>query len=893
MRLKSSSQSERQGGKLERLGQVAVKSKQQGDAVDYRVIALSHGPLTAEDFEVMYRELSVGAVRHNAETIGESAPWFTIGSFVNSDRRYLAAVRQDWTDRHDIRSRPVVAQYCLCLPDTVLSEQSPSYRNLCANIPPQQYFFGAQKESLDDPKLEFQPVGAEVTEILRSISEIGFDFCSFVASMLLASPVAIISGHELSVETRLSFFDAVASLLPYGSRTDLGVSTWMNSTTVSKIHLGFSDAVLPNQKRVVWRETATKELELSPVAQNYYTLLHRLWEEPHADWEQIISDLASKRNPFTFNEPHHMLNALREVNWEKRVYEEVKSEQGKKAEVRELLTAKQRSKLNKEQVNDLLLFLLEEKPLELEDIKILRANWDESFWVPACELVKKELQYPIFQDEVLWALCSVAAEKDWLEKFLDALLQPEMLKSLAPTLSLFNKATHKFEYDKSRVIYFLMRDYRFLYEFLFMVGGNIETHAELGPWLSSLREDEPPKNLHPPRAFRLDLKAFQIAFGSVKEHATVEMIESLAKANKSYVEQLFRIAMTKLHLTRDNLAIWHLTDAISSWLLGHLPSLGKDEARQWAEHLRLMYKGPHPSTNLKTRLDVISLALRAENNGLLLSEYMEEETHEEIIKYAEAFIHNTTLSRFGSQQIISGLITYLNSLTLSSNGASNDMYLVSGIISKVREEHVKNFLISHLGRNIKEHPSLIMHEAFALEIKDKLLNWGKGERLLEILYSAFAEAVRKKVPVEQAVEFYLQMFELQMPQLVEKVTAAFYMYSYLDNQSKIETFIEILRDALEQTLETPEMVAEQIFVLQKALMSIKSEPMSQYHKKYVTEMIAALTTAKELLELTADGLAKEQAEEIRQLIEKMREHLPAPRFFSFIGGSGKRNDKTS
>lgn len=869
---------------MESLGQVAVKSKQQGAAVDYRVIAESEGPLSAEDFESVFRELSVGTMSPAAATLGEGAPWITIGSFVSSERHYVAIIRQEWTDRQDVHGRPVVAQYCLCVLDRVLAEQSPSYASLCANIPSQQYFLGTEKQLLADPEVSYEPLAAKVKDILHVINEIGFDFCSYVAALLLVSPVAIMRGQELSVEFRISFFDAVASLLPYGARTDLGVSTWMNNTSVSKIHLGFSDAVLPNQKRVVWLESAPKELESNPVANDYYKYLHKLWNDPQADKEQILSDLASKPTPFSFRNTQNFLKALREVNWEKHVYDDVKTEQGKKEEVRELLKSKKRQKLPQEQVTELLLFLLDEPPLELKDIEILRNNWDDSFWVPACEMVQKELQYPTFQSDALWALCRLSAETGWLEKFIDALLEPEKVTSLTPTLALFYDAIHEFKHDKTRVGYLLLRNPKLVYEMLFMVGGTLETHGELKQMLDWLGNEENSKDA--------DLTAFHIAAGFLDEDASLEAIEALAELDNSYIERLFRIAVTRYYVTKNFLAIWRLTPAVSSWLLGRLSVLKKDEAGKWGEHSRLMPCGPLKSIGLGAQLDLISLALRAKDDcSLMVDSFLKEENVSQIKIYSKEFVHNLSLAKIDSQQIIDRLVGYLDRLSLNSTESSNDMHLVAGLLPKINKENSRNYLITHLSHNITKHPSLIAHEVFEQEITDQLIIWGKERRLLEILQSAFNTAVHNRNPIEQIVKFYIQMWELDMPQIEEHVTVAFSDSNYFDDLGKIECFVESLQGSLAEIAESPELAYDQIRVLQKSLISINSEPMWQYRERHINALIDKLESATELLTLVSDVLDEGQANEVKQLLKNMRQSIPGTGYSIFMGR--KRNDKAS
>lgn len=874
---------------MESFGQVAVKSKEQGDPVDYRVLARSEGPLTETDFESCYEELNVGAIKEpvqgvappDASPLGGRAPWVTVGPFNAAGSQYVAVIRQDWTSRQDVQGRLVAAQYCLCLPYSVLAEQGPSYGSLDANLPPPQLFLGATKKPLAAPALSFEPLAGEAQATLNRIEEFGFDFCAFVAALILASPVAIVGGQGLSTESRLSFFDAVASLLPYGSRAELGVSTWMNSTRVSKIHIAFTDYVLPNQKRVVWREATPKELKPDTVAGEYYGLLRKLWGDPQADRGQIIGDLAAKRTPYTFGDARRIFNALREVNWEKLVYDEVKSERGQKQEVRELFRAGRGQRLPQEQENDLLFFLLDQPPLELEDVEILREHWDESFWVQGCELVSQELQSPVFQEEILWALCGVAAEKGWLEKFIDALLKPDRLKSYTPTLKLFYRAVKEFEYDKDRVGFLLRRDARFFYGLLFMVGGSLETHGELEQLLSWLSEGE-----GFPAA---ELAAFHIASGVRDEDAAPGMIEALAARDAQYVEKLFRIAMTRLHQTQDYSAVWHLTPAVSLWLLGRWGRIRPEESLKWEEHVRLMRTIPHASMELAARLDVLSLALRGGGEALMVEGLLREAPGSRVQQYGEEFVRNLSLPELDSQQIIRRLVEYLNHLQLDSGGARNDLDLLAKLMPAVRGEHIRMHLVAHLSRVMSKYPALLIHDSFEREIRARLLDWRKKEQLLEILYAAFGTAAHAGGAVEQVVGLYAQMSELNMPELEEQATCILSASNYLDDLKKIDYFVVAVQRSLERVAETPEAAWDRTRELEKYLFGIKSAPMSQYLERYVNQLFEALRDADELLDLTGGHLDEASAERVRQMLSRMREGVPAPRRLGFMGR--KKNDR--
>lgn len=859
------------------IGQTALKSKQPGDAQDYHLIAISAGPLSTEDFAAVYRELSVGTMLHAASTAGERAPWVTIGPFARAQERYLAIIRQDWTEWQDNFGRSVAAQCCLCLPDTVINKYAPSYRTLFANIPDQKYFLSSNNQSLEAPKLSITPLADELGKVLRAIEEIGFEFCSYVAAMLLISPVAIMRGQDLSVDDRLSFFDAVTSLLPYGARTELGVSTWMNSTSIEKIRLGFSAETLPNQKRIVWREPSPKDLQPNPVALKYYQQLNKLWNDPEMDKGQIISDLAGKRNPLSLRNVQPFLQALREINWDKTVYEAVTHNQGNREDVRALLKTENGRKFSRGQREELLVFLLKEPGLE--DLEILRDNWEANLWVPASESVKT-LRAPVFQTEVLWALCQFAEEKDWLNNLLEPLLDVDDSAQLTPTLELFYKVSCQLDYDKKRVGYLLRRKLKVLNEFLFIVAENATTEGEAEQvisWLS--KNDEPDKKDEP--SDKVDFTLYRIALGLSEKNASVSMIENLAELDVKYVERLVSMAAERAKLTNNDSNLRQLTPAVSAWLFGQLPH-SKTEQKRWQEHLKLMQKSS-ASTSIVfgARLDALRLALDASlSDSLSIDGYLAE-TPAEIETYSAELIHALPLIS-NSQAVIQGLIKHLNVVGLETRDTfGNSMHLIGKLIPKVTHTSVKNMLVAHIKNGITKYPSLVAHEAFTHDIKEHLFKWNKGQELFDIFRSAFNMAIRQDNPVEEVVGLYLQMSELESTSLEETLMMDFADANYFKDTESISCFLRALREAFEKTTGSTEEASLRMRTLEQQLLRINSDSIRQHRDGYADELIDNLRYSSEMLSLIVKVLDEEQLQAIKQTLEEMSASIPGQRLRSY------------
>ena len=848
-------------------GQTAIKSKQPEDNQDYRVIAISEGPLTLENFASVYREFSVGTMSFTASSIGERSPWVTIGPFTHAEQRQLAIIRQDWTDRQDKFGRPVAAQCCLCLPENELVQCAPSYTNLFSNLPNQRYFLSPDQQLLAPPKLALKPLTDETAKILHSIEQFGFEFCSYVAAMLLVSPVAVMGGQELSVDVMLSFFDAVASLLPYGSRTDLSVSTWMSSTSVDKIRLGFSGDALPYQKRVVWLKPTPKEVQNHVVAAQYYKLLNKLWTDPDSDKKQIISDLANQRNPHIFGHSESFLDALREINWEKAVYEAVINEQGKKEEVRALLNTERKQALSNEQLQSLCIFLLKEP--DIEDLEILRENWSASLAPPACASVER-LRSPVFQTEVLWSLCQLAAEKGWLDKLLEPLLGVGDSATLKPLAELYYRVICQLHHDTRQARRLLLAHPKLACEFLSVVGEDTANEEEAERLLLWLRDDDSPD--------RIDFILFRIALGLTETDADAGMIEDLAAIDEKYVESLVNLAANRARRTKDVSPLGHLAPGLCDWLMKRVSRL-KPDTEQWREPLKLLQTASSTSIKVGAKLDLLVLALFGDSSDFLSINRYLEEGPEEVEKYGEEFARILSLIEIDSQPIIQNLIKHLDVTGLESPEAvSKGMQLIWKILPRIKTNHVRNLLIAHVKKSAFKHPLIVADEPFFKEFKEHLLGWNKDQQLLEILQTAFRAAACHSLAIEEVVGLYIQMLDLESSAIEERVMQTFSETNYLKDPETIELLLQNLQQTLEMKQPSLDALAQTV-ALKKQLLRIDSEPVRRYRASYEENLIKALEEVSDLLSLLAEVLHEEQLQKVRRLLETMLSRIPSKRFW--------------
>jgi hypothetical protein len=871
--------------------QLAVKSKQQGDKLDYHVLAWSAGRLMSEDFESLFKELSVGTMPFNPRSKGEGHPWITVGPFKRDGQGFIAIIHQEWTSRLDASGRPVAALFCLCVAERVLADYAPSYAGLSALIPGQQFFFGGDSELLGDAKISFEPLAEELPAVAAVIDETGFEFCAHVAALLLQSPVVIMQGQDLSVETRLSFLDAVASLLPYGCRADLNLSTWMSSTT-DRIRISFSDVMLPKQTRVSWSAAAGDRAELCGDAARYYDYLLGIREHFGRDTGGVLAELAKERRPLSFDDTVPFVKALREIDKEYFVGKEHLEGKAQIDDIRELLRRKS-SRLGREDVTKYLITLLRESP-RLDDMDILRKHWDRSLWVPACEAVKGKLQFPVFQEETLRALCKFAAEHEWLDNFLDSLLEPDSEAPRAQALELFYYAFEHYPYDQKRARYLLFRSPRTLYEFLFMVGSRVQSEEQLEDIFTWLGDDDVNTNelnvycdkLGVPRGEVSSegiLSPFRAAFGLRTDvDVTLGMIRLLAEfdgAGSDYVLKLVDIAVRKAEARHDYSIVGKLAPAVSSWLLYKLGRLPDTEKAKWQDILLTMRHLPKVSVEVDTRLDLLSLLMWRSPPSLLFEDYVSVGP-EDVSAYAVQFTEQLANMNVVGQAHIESLIAYFSRMPQRTEAQIvGETYLLSKVALHIVSRDARDSMVAHVAGNVAGCDTLLTHEALSQEFRRLLRLWGAGPELVEAAVTAMWRMTRQNMPVNAILDQYVAILGLGERDFEWKVVDALNANRYLATADSVKEFIVALKERLKEHFEHEESAGEYLRDFVDALLSIETQAVNEYYRSQFASMVSRLDQLDREFRMMSKHLDDDDAHALRNRLDRMRALLPGKGFW--------------
>ncbi|MBE1530709.1 serine/threonine-protein kinase [Actinomadura algeriensis] len=243
-----------------------------------RVLRCSDGNLNDAGFTRIMQRYSTGT--HT------DLPQVTLSWARAQDEAYIGMAIQRWTDDRDHTGRKIaMAHYC-ALPysrlDRPVSYEA-IYHALSEWAPPPE---GVTAPALRLPVLRPEAVASRATEHAMGVA----------ALLLTGAPVHIVpSGQVPSYLERLRFLDTVASLLPYGMRTELSAATWVSSTSQSRIRLAFTRHAGKNAHAVRWGVVPSfAELWNTP-AHRYAELL-----AAHADTEdraaEVVRRLAEQRD---------------------------------------------------------------------------------------------------------------------------------------------------------------------------------------------------------------------------------------------------------------------------------------------------------------------------------------------------------------------------------------------------------------------------------------------------------------------------------------------------------------------------------------------------------------------------------------------------------------------
>lgn len=418
------------------VAEYAVKSKRPGDVRDYHIMVSGCKQLSEGDFEEIFKRSSVGTMPLPAysQNSDNRPPWFTFGSYLKAKSDlYVTAVRQEWTDQQDGRGdRRIAALSCLCVPYDALARVSASYLNIGISVPGYQTLL----QGTTPFELTLKMAGEWERDIVPQIEKTGYDFMAATAALLLDGPVVLMKGGALSVKDRLLCLEAIVSLLPYGSRANLQLSTWMESASPHNIQLGFSDSARAYQRRVVWGKAPVEALKQGTPAYEYYSSLQSLKDHTQGGVPTIVAALAQRKDPLSFEAPQRYVQALHDLDRPFLTFQAVhqKHYTVQDAEVRRLFTEGNVGSLDPTQRKELLLHLLRRSGRE--NLQVVEMYWpvgnQDELRQALCAVARESMARPGSKLEALQLLVNLASSKNLFKDYAAFLIEESKSPSGLP-----------------------------------------------------------------------------------------------------------------------------------------------------------------------------------------------------------------------------------------------------------------------------------------------------------------------------------------------------------------------------------------------------------------------------------------------------------------------------
>lgn len=856
------------------ISQVALKSKKQGDVVDFRVLAQSEGPLSNKDFEALFNRLSVGNMTDKPKYEGERPPWVTFGPFKLGGTTYMAATRQDLTARNDRSSRQVSATVGLSLPYEEVAAATPTYRLLYDQIPRSGSLMHSDATSLEPPRVSLAGGDRQWEAVARAIEETGFDFCASVAALLIQSPVALVNGYDLSSDLRLSFIDAVTGLLPFGARADLSVSTWMQSASSSAMRLGFTDQARPGQQRVAWGEASSVKLEPGSKAKKYYQLLLDI--KGRRGLPYLIKSLAGCHEPITFGEGDVFINTLRSTDRLNLLWQDLKAEQASADEVRSAFELNSLPNLPEDKQCDLLAVLVDN--LQLRDLNILRQRWVDGLRPRLCEAISSRLQVPEFQSELLWGLYQLADEKRWLAWYVEALLRPmpEAVEPRPEAMRLLHKGLQRLDglgarAETQRIWRMLARHRLLLYELALVSIYDLQDERESKARLAWLAGDD--------ASLKVEFEVFATAAGLRKKAVAPEHLEAVGRVPGHFVRLLVKVAVSISHASKDRSILERFVNAVSAWLLNHLGEMEEEETQRWGQLIPGLRDVPFDSDLINARWDAIYLAAMPKDSELLLEPYLCER-NSEFNAHLKKFIPLLDCLGQRKQRAVSVLAAWCRTLSLTvEEQAVNLLHLLADLVPHAQEEAVKGELADAVVSIIESRPALLSHPVFATRLKQYLVVERRSTHLFRVLETKLAKSLFGKSPPAEVTETVAEMLTTQAIDRELKVLKILDQRGFLRDPAQVEDFIKGLDTHL-GVLGARDKVKD----FHRSLLKYDSDAAKLYLQYVTARAVNRLKEDGDLLEVVGEFLDEKLSGEAGAAVDKISHHLKREGFlrgFSF------------
>jgi hypothetical protein len=845
----------------------AIRSKQPGDTQEYRVLAAGPGALGASGFEAVFRHLSVGSAPAGGRPGAEDEPAVTCGAYLQpGGEAYVAVIRQERTELKDGWGRTVSAYSCACVPYSRLASSPASYLDIYSSIPTHEELRAGSFPA----HVQVEPLlgGSRLRQYARIVDDAGYEFCAALAAWVLHGGVALMRGLDLGQRARLEYLDAIACLLPYGSRAALSVSTWMQSASRHSIRLGFSDQARRQETRVVWGGPTPTELEPGAPSEQYHRLLLDLRQideggRPYTTLD-VLTHLAERREPLSFESPEPFVRVLYELNQPYLVWRGVREGRGDVQQVRELFRTGNAGALPERRRQDLLRFLLSRPRLTSEDVEIVSGHWHEDLRPALLDSARARLEEP-GGEAALEELGELAWERGGLPEFLHAILEaadsepssPDRRRVAARLLLRWwlSLAVDRQGARLQPVRESLGRHRSLLSAFALEAARELST-SELEATFAGLERGSP--------AISAELRVFRIAAGLLREDADGESIRRLASSGPDYVPALVDLALGRGGTT---------SEAVERVLAGVLaawpPSPQAEESREWRQLLPRLADARRASPRLKAQVDLCSLLLARGSPPPFLA-VEQSAPPGRFGPYAEALLGG--VGRPGGDLGLCVLDAVLESPCASSTCARNTLYILGRLLEEDADAGAQDRACLRVLSLLDTHPELLGDAGFTAGWEARLASAGFA---LQVAERRLREALDATTPEAEVAERCAGLLAEYGPDAELAIIRVLNEKRYLHSLGRFDRLRERLRLDLGKRL-SPREVGQIDARLELAVLDATLAPnlSGAYRRVVIKEVLADLEQDVEALTRVAKYLREEDSAALARMLKELQALAP-------------------
>jgi hypothetical protein len=300
----------------------ALWSKKAGTSNDYSVLGCTPELFSKGDFGKIITRFAGGTPDSRAAG-ADRLPWVTV-SWVGVDAGLrLGIAITDNSGQVDAVGRPITQTSYFCLPYLDVARERLSYTSLYKAA--SQAPLAPQDGYLITLSVPDEPSDEAARRVTKDFDE---RIAGSAAALLLRGPVTVTQADGSTLEQRLAFIDAAASLLPFGLRAKLTAGTWSDSGTRHRLRLAFAGRPREDGASVAWRQAG--EVTGDDIARDYYDQLRQVRSGTAAHGQRfevttVIAHLAASTGQERFEQPQEALATLRLIDLPDRVLAAVRA----------------------------------------------------------------------------------------------------------------------------------------------------------------------------------------------------------------------------------------------------------------------------------------------------------------------------------------------------------------------------------------------------------------------------------------------------------------------------------------------------------------------------------------------------------------------------------------